>query len=87
MSTDGESITGPELDDMVAGGIKGLIGGSLLSGTEGGAAKMLGPEYGGPVAVAAKWDMNATALKTANDMTTPARTRENTTPSGPKMDM
>ena len=84
MSTDGEPIKGPELDDMVCEGIKGLVGCSLLSGTEGGAANMLGPQFGGPVAVAAKWDMNATALQTASDMT---RKRENTTPSGPKMDL
>lgn len=87
MSTDGEPIKGPELDDMVCKGIEGLVCGSLLSGTEGGAAKMLGPQYGGPVAAAAKWDMNATALKTANDITTPTRKQENTTPSGPKLDM
>ena len=86
MTVDGAPppVSGPELDDMFADGMKFLIGGGLVMGAAHGAAEMLGPHMGGVVQAAAQWEVGGAALRTAGDLTRQGPQQQTPGATGPQ---
>lgn len=78
-------IEGPELDDMVEDGMKGLCGGCLLMGTGAEASQMMGPGFGPLVGTVTELGAGMGVLRTAGQMTQPKPTERAPPAPGPAM--